>query len=368
VRLPEVGKPGSDLSVLEGGDVEPQTGRLLSVAELRRAMHLALAERPAAPTPVSAPAPRQALAPALAFVQDSTCLAVLLEQRPAVVPARSPSPLAEALGRTSETTPAPGPFVLVLAAQAGSGASTVALALSDAAAAAGREVQLVSGHARSTCGLLAVPHVELGSVEPQWRRGRRGDLVLVDRAGDDAPGSSWPQTPVPDAVLRVLDAPLGSPLASSAPSTVLLVCRATVPGLQRAEHALQRLEDQHRDPVGAGRLDPATPAPRVLLAVVGPDRWAGPVRASVGPRVVRLQRDGRVLTVPLDRHLDLLGPCPNSLPKAVLKAGRALLQHVEADLAHAAASFDARTQSWTTRPASVSPLDPRTSLDPKDRL
>jgi len=91
VRLPEVGKPGSDLSVLEGGDVEPQTGRLLSVAELRRAMRLALAERPAAPTPapapVSAPAPRQALAPALAFVE-----AVLLEQRPAVVPARSVAP------------------------------------------------------------------------------------------------------------------------------------------------------------------------------------------------------------------------------------------------------------------------------------
>ena len=83
---------------------------------------------------------------------------------------------------------------------------------------------------------------------------------------------------------------------------------------------------------------------------------------------MRLQRDGRVLSVPLDRHLDLLGPCPDSLPKAVLKAGRVLLQHVEADLAHVRASCDARTQSWTTRPASVSPLDPRTSLDPKDRL
>jgi len=342
------------------------TGRLLSVAELRRAMHLTVAEiatqsapgrttdqAPALLSPVATPAPAT-VADVLALTAALAIGAAAHDVGDRSVPGRQPA--------TAGAAQAPGPFVLVLAAQAGSGASTVALALSDAAAAAGRAVHLVSGHARSTCGLLAVPHVELGPVEPGWRRGRRGDLVLVDRTGVEAPGSTWPQAPVPASALRVLDAPGGSALAQSPPATVLLACRATVPGLQRAEHALQRLEDQRRDAVAAGRLDPATPAPRVLLAVVGPDRWAGPVRASVGPRVVRLQRDGRVLTIPLDRRLDLLGPSPDSLPKAVLKAGRVLLQHVEADLAHVRESCDARTQSWTTRPASVSPLDP------KDRL
>ena len=376
-RLANVGRPGPAISVLDGGDVEPQTGRLLSIAELRQAMHTARAGRDTPPaallddqsgqrSPDSTHAGYAATAlsttPALpgkrsALPAPVAAAVALPHQSPVIAPAR---PRATKQQRAQP----PGPFVLVLAAQAGSGASTVGLALADAAAAAGREVQLVSGHGVTACGLLAVPHIELGGAEAAWRRGRRGDLVLVDRSRTDDPAVAWPQAPVPADVLRVLDAPLGSPLARTPPVTVLLVCRASVPGVQRAEHLLRRLEAQRRDVLADGALDPTAWSPRVLLAVVGPDRWAGPVSASVGVGLQRLQHDGRVVGVPLDRHLDLTGPSADPLPKAVLKAGRVLLQHVEADLS---AFADRLPPVRSDAPASVSPHEPRTSPPPKDR-
>ncbi len=327
-RLADVGRPGPAISVLDGGDVEPQTGRLLSIAELRQAMHTARAGRDTPPaalvddqsgrrSPDSTHAGYAATAlsttPALpgkrsALPAPVAAAVALPHQSPVIAPART---------RATEQQRAqpPGPFVLVLAAQAGSGASTVGLALADAAAAAGREVQLVSGHGVTACGLLAVPHIELGGAEAAWRRGRRGDLVLVDRSRTDDPAVAWPQAPVPADVLRVLDAPLGSPLARTPPVTVLLVCRASVPGVQRAEHLLRRLAAQRRDALADGALDPTAWSPQVLLAVVGPDRWAGPVSASVGVGLQRLQHDGRVVGVPLDRHLDLTGPSADPLPR-----------------------------------------------------
>lgn len=42
-RLPEVGRPGQDVSILAGDDVDPATGRLLTVAELQEALQAALA-------------------------------------------------------------------------------------------------------------------------------------------------------------------------------------------------------------------------------------------------------------------------------------------------------------------------------------
>lgn len=44
-RLPEVGRPGQDVSVLEGDDVDPTTGRLLTVAELQAALRAAIVVR-----------------------------------------------------------------------------------------------------------------------------------------------------------------------------------------------------------------------------------------------------------------------------------------------------------------------------------
>lgn len=44
-RLPEILRPGQDVSILAGGDVDPTTGRLLTVAELQEALQAALAVR-----------------------------------------------------------------------------------------------------------------------------------------------------------------------------------------------------------------------------------------------------------------------------------------------------------------------------------
>lgn len=44
-RLPEVGRPGQDVSVLAGDDVDPTTGRLLTVAELQAALRAAIVVR-----------------------------------------------------------------------------------------------------------------------------------------------------------------------------------------------------------------------------------------------------------------------------------------------------------------------------------
>jgi len=70
-RLPEIGRPGQDVSVLAGDDVDPATGHLLTVAELQEALQAALLVRgqrlsqqpvtiidtsPAAPAPDTDPA------------------------------------------------------------------------------------------------------------------------------------------------------------------------------------------------------------------------------------------------------------------------------------------------------------------------
>lgn len=44
-RLPEILRPGQDVSILAGDDVDPATGRLLTVAELQEALRAALAVR-----------------------------------------------------------------------------------------------------------------------------------------------------------------------------------------------------------------------------------------------------------------------------------------------------------------------------------
>ena len=48
--------------------------------------------------------------------------------------------------------------------------------------------------------------------------------------------------------------------------------------------------------------------------------------ASSGPRLRALRIAGRVVTVPLDRHLQISGLTDSPLPKPVLAAGRALLE------------------------------------------
>ncbi len=224
-------------------------------------------------------------------------------------------------------------WIAVIAAHAGAGASTVALAITDALATAGRAARLIETAEASRTGLVAAASAELGT-DPTgaWRHGSRHTATLYRRATDLTP-NGWPAL-MPDTALdagpgagpdaarvrTVVD--LGLPSADTLAQLtedrprIVVVCRATLPGLRLTEHVL--------DQIG--------PLP-VVIAVIGSSRWPGALTASLGPGL-RTQRDtGRVVTVPAERHLQVSGLTDGPLPKSVAAAGRALLVLLEDTLA-----------------------------------
>ena len=235
-------------------------------------------------------------------------------------------PDAVALPTPNAATVRPAPpgrrRLVVLGAHPGAGASTVALALSEAVAATGRRAHLVELAPPARSGLVAAATAELGEDNSgRWRRGTRGE-VLIDRLLEDPAGDEvrWPEVPASDReTVSVVD--LGSCDATllDGPAWVdaelVVVCRATVPGVRRAEQALSRLR---------------RPAP---VAVVGPARWPGAVRASAGARLAERRRGGLVVPVPLDRGLELTGVCGEPLSRRLAASGRALLAVMDAGAA-----------------------------------
>ena len=323
--------PLTDHDVLLGGDVDPRTGRMRSLAELLQALREADARIGIPASEPRAPRTLAAAAPPAAAVSVSP------GERPVPHPVLStvkPSSGPDALGPPTGTA-----WLAVVGAHRGAGASTVALATADAAAAAGRTVHLVSCALPLQCGLVGVPDIELGVDDSgAWRRGRRGNAVLIDRSsGQHRDTARWPLLPFePD--LTIVDAcDLSWVRAASAharPLAVVLVCRQTVPGVQHAESALGELA--------------ATSLP-VLLATIGPRRTPGSVYSATGPLLLELRRTAdRAVTVPLDRHLSLTGPSSGPLPRPVTAAGRALLAHLDSLEHH---PVERQQRSAPSRPA-----------------
>jgi hypothetical protein len=212
--------------------------------------------------------------------------------------------------------------VVVLGAHPGAGASTVALALAEAVAAGGRLAHLIECAPPARSGLLAAAGAELGADGVgRWRRGVRGQVVIDRLTGEGDPAAGWPVDPAGDRPgVTIVDlgvhagpfldgAAAGSPLHDG---PLVVVARATVPGLRRAEHVLHRL----------GRAVP--------VAVVGPPRWPGPVRSSAGLRLAERRRAGQVVAVPLDRALEVTGVHSGPLSKRLAASGRALLAVLDA--------------------------------------
>lgn len=210
--------------------------------------------------------------------------------------------------------------VPVVAAHAGAGASTVALAIAEAAASGGTSVRLLDCGDPARSGLAAVAAAELGVSEAGWRTGRRG-TVMVDRL--DVPATCPADVIPPHASLTSPDGrhllvvdvgwPVSAVLAAPGWLAALLtagpavaVCRVTVPGVRQVEQALSRIGGP------------------VIVAAVGPARWPGPVAASTGPALAALRRAGRVVSVPVDKRVQITGLTAAALPKAVLAAGRQL--------------------------------------------
>jgi hypothetical protein len=96
---------------------------------------------------------------------------------------------------------------------------------------------------------------------------------------------------------------------------VLVVCRATVPGVRHTERALVGL-----------------PARADLVAALGPARWPGVVRASCGAQMRALRAGDQVVAVPLDRQLETAGLTASPLPRRLRAAGRSLAVRLLPDL------------------------------------
>ena len=245
-------------------------------------------------------------------------------RHPATRPPAPPAPQAAApAGPTASVwTPASGERVLPVVGAAGSsGATTVALAL---ATSAGGRARVVECCTASHSGLVAASTAELGADDVGWLHGSRY-LVLLDRA--DGPRPTLDAVPAPPPaeapLLTIVDVghQLEQILAGSGwlsglltgGPMVVLVARATVPGLRRLESSLHLL------------------AGVPVAAVVGPPlrRWPRPVRSSVCRLTGSLIESGRLVQVPEDRQLAALGITPRPLPGPLLGAAGSLFALAE---------------------------------------
>lgn len=326
-------------------------GRILSIAEIQQVLRELQSRGPRPDTARNA-APSQRPRSGSSHRPASTNKSVPAARRPTraeaspPVPGRSdteeegPPRGGDRLAGTSQPGAHRGElaagWIGVVAAHAGAGASTVALVISDAAAAGRQRVHLVDTADPFRSGLVAAASEELGTdVTRAWRRGRRTG-VTIDRRATEAAVDDWPVPPVADSLpLTVID------LGSAAPrnlawltgrSRAVVVCRPTVPGVRLTEQLLEQL---------GGRP--------VVVAAVGPRRWSGEVTGSLGPHLLALRAAGRVVSVPMDRRLQVTGPTSAPLPKPLRGAGRALLELLDDGLFGAATrALDAATDPALT--------------------
>ena len=216
-----------------------------------------------------------------------------------------------------------GQLVRVRAANAGAGASTIALALADAAAVAGVRTRVIDAATPEWSGLSGATDTELGSAE-SWRRGRRGDRVLIDRV--EAPIRTPSEVPRPRCVagvdLTVLDTGWsrrelaacdpGSWVATAAAQADVLVTRPHRLALHQAEAALADL--QHM-----------LTTDRVVIVVIGATRWSRREFASAGSLLSTAHERGAVVLAPLLPAQALPGLGADRLPKKLADPARQLL-------------------------------------------
>ena len=216
-------------------------------------------------------------------------------------------------------------LVRVRAASSGAGASTVTLALAEAADLLGVRTRVLDAAAPAWSGLLGATATELGAAEG-WRRGRRGNGMLIDRVEDavSAPAEVPTPRPIEGVDLTLLDAGWSMrELAATDPGWVAsipadveaLVTRPTALALSQTEAALADLEDHVTDG-------------RVVVVVVGANRWNDRELATRGPLLRHVHEQEAVLFAPLlpFRTLPRLGPDP--LPKQLMNPAQRLLERI----------------------------------------
>ena len=267
----------------------------------------------------------QAAAQALAAGQFATGTSAASETTRTVVLDEGPAVSTKAVTpEVAPTSPGLAPLVRVRAANAGAGASTVALALADVADVAGVRTRVLDAAAPAWSGLLGATVTELGATEG-WRRGRRGDGVLIDRVEDPVrvPG----EVPAPRATdgvdltvldagwsMRELTATTGWVTAAAAHAEVL-VTRPSALALSQTESALTHLEDQ-------------VVADQVVVVVVGASRWSDREFATAGRLLRRTNEQEAVLFAPLLSAKTLPGLGPDPLPKQLTNPSQRLLERI----------------------------------------
>lgn len=213
---------------------------------------------------------------------------------------------------------APGEVPVLVAGCAGQvGASTVALLLADAAVS-GRVVDCAPA---SCSGLAGASTAELGEAGDGWLAGRRG-AVRIERRGDRCCDPVRLPAPLPGEPGRVtvvdawweprqlLDATGWlADLARTCPR-VVLVARATVPGMARLEAAVSLFGRERSWAVVAA----------------GPRRWPQPVERALGARTRQLQAAGRLFALPSNPALALSGITTEPLPRAFGATARQLVE------------------------------------------
>ena len=299
-------KPGEEVEVGVGGDLDPSPSRRLTVTQLQQALRIAYAATADA-------------APTVHPHGAAYC----------VTGHDSPLP----------SLPCDGAWLTVVPAHAGAGASIVALALADAFADAQNDaghVHLIGCADPASCGLAAATEIELGiDATGAWQVGRRGMVTLHRRAVVAQRGNAWvwpdmlrssgdgspKQVVIVDlSGIGAVGEP-GNGLVREAPVTVL-VAHTSVPGMQAVDRIVGRW--QALPSVDASDRG-AVFEHRVIMVAVGPRRWPGAVTASLSPRLARLRRSGRVVPVPVDARLWVTGASSAPLPPRVRAAARTVL-------------------------------------------
>jgi hypothetical protein len=328
-------------SPLVGDDVNPLTGRIMSIAQLQQVLRERTREHDMATNaPVMAPsdAPAMTGLPVTGFpMTGPVTVSAAVTGFPSVAGSAITTELSTGAGGL------PRPCVLVVGAQSGEGCTVTALGLAEAAAhdAQVHLVEAPNGPAHRS-GLSAVTHHELGLAGDGWQRGRRGD-VIIDRipAGDRVP-EQWP--PPAPATTLLAPSPLlvvdGGTIAGqpwwAAPAraaaifdAVVVVCRPTplsVAAAEAAATAVAHLCTPHSGPPSSLPIPAEDPAgrsrgPDLVVASVSGSRWRGRTAAAGGPRMTRAVTTQRVVAVPVSHRLTE-GPTTDALPRAVSAAGR----------------------------------------------
>lgn len=188
--------------------------------------------------------------------------------------------------------------LVVAGAHPGAGASTVAVALADVLAAKGEGVTLVDLAIEGEIGASEAVEAKADLDMRGWVGGRRGAARIAQPVDCTEP-----------------DEPSGIVILDSAASgwirdVNVLVCRATVPSIRRAELVLQATNP-------------------LAVAVVGATKWPTQVRSSLGPAMRASERDQGVFFFPHESTLEINGLTAEPLPGSTIRAAGRLLQLVE---------------------------------------